>query len=226
MHVTVVIAAYNEAKVIGDVVKDLQKHGYTDIVIVDDGSKDETGARAEKAGATVLRHIINRGQGAALRTGMQYALTHGADIIVTFDADGQHQAKDIKLLITPIIEGKTQAVLGSRFLENATTEMPWHRRLLLKGSILVQYLFYGIKLSDAHSGLRALHHDAAAKINLRSDRMAHSHEFAEQIHRNRISYMEVPIHVRYTEYALRKGHGSYKTAFRILIDMIKDKIVR
>ncbi len=225
MHVTVVIAGYNEAKVIGDVIKDLHKHGYTDVVLVDDGSKDGTAARAEKAGAVVLRHIINRGQGAALRTGMQYALDHGADIIVTFDADGQHQAKDLKHLTSPIQRGEVQAVLGSRFLDNST-EMPWQRRLLLKGSILVQYLFYGIKLSDAHSGLRALHRDAVRKIQLRSDRMAHSHEFAEQIHIHRIPYKEVPIHVRYTEYALKKGHGSYRGAFRVLWSMIKDKLVR
>jgi len=225
MKTTILIPAWNEAEVVADVVKDLIKAGYKDIVVVDDGSTDNTQELAKKAGATVLRHIINRGQGAALKTGLKYCLDHGADIIVTFDADGQHQTKDIKKLIDPIKKGKYKAVLGSRF-KGGLTKVPWHRKILLKGSILVQWIFYGMWLTDAHSGLRALHRDAAKKIQIRSDGMAHSHEFAEQIHKHKIPYIEVPIEVKYTEYSQRKGLGSYRQAFKVLFHMIKDKVIR
>ena len=223
MKVMIVIAAYNEESAIGDVIKDLHKHDYNHIIVVDDGSKDNTSEAAK--GSIVVKHAINRGQGAALRTGLQAALDDGADIIVTFDADGQHQAKDLPKSIDPIKEGKAQAVLGSRFI-GGLTKMPWTRKLLLKGSIIIQYLFYGIKLTDAHSGLRALHKDAAAKIEIRSDGMAHSHEFAEQIHKKQITFIEVPIDVKYTEYAMSKGHGSYKQACKVLLAMVKDKLIK
>ncbi|MFQ5620554.1 MAG: glycosyltransferase family 2 protein [Candidatus Nanoarchaeia archaeon] len=223
MKTMIIIAAYNEEKAIGDVLKDLRDHDYKDVVVVDDGSSDNTAEAAKEA--HVVRHAINRGQGAALRTGLQYALDHGADIIVTFDADGQHQAKDLPKLVDPIKEGKVKAVLGSRFI-GGLTKMPWKRKLLLKGSIIVQYLFYGIKLTDAHSGLRALHKDAASKIDIRSDGMAHSHEFAEQIHKHKITFKEAPIDVRYTEYTMSKGHGSFSQAFKVLFAMLKDKFVK
>lgn len=219
------MAALNEEKVIAGVIKDLHKHGYKHIVVVDDGSTDGTAKQVEKAGAEVLKFVVNRGQGAALRTGMEYALSKGADIIVTFDSDGQHQAKDIVKLIDPIKKGEVKAVLGSRFIDDKT-KMPLTRKVLLQGSRIVQFIFYGMWLTDAHNGFRALHKDAVKRIKLRSDRMGHSHEFAEQIHKHRIPYKEQAVEIKYNEYTLSKGHGGIFQAFRVLGQMIKDKVIK
>src|SRR4051812_27429274 len=113
--VWVVIAAYNEASVIGRVASEVLRHGY-ETVIIDDGSRDGTFAAATATGAATVRHPVNLGQGAALQTGIEYALARGAEIIVTFDADGQHHASDIALLLLALKSGGAEFALGSRFL--------------------------------------------------------------------------------------------------------------
>ena len=223
--VFVVIAAYNERGSIATVITDLKHHGYRNIIVVDDCSKDTTSQIAKKQGAIVLRHIINRGQGAALKTGIDFALQKGADIVITFDADGQHQAKDIKALIKPILSGKAEVVLGSRFLEDTST-IPFRRRLLLRGSVIVQNLFYGIALTDAHNGFRALSRKAARKIQITADRMAHASQIVHEISKKRIKYQEVPVDILYTKYSLARGAGSFTEALGVLWKMIWDKLHR
>lgn len=190
-----VIPAWNEEKGVGKVVDGLRKAGYKNIVVVNDGSKDKTAEIAEKAGATVLSHIINRGQGAGLRTGTEYALKHGADVIVHFDSDGQHRVKDLPAMLKPVVDGKVDATLGSRFLKK--TNLPTKKKIGLKIAIFVNYVLYGIKLSDAHNGFRVLSKKAANEIKIASDGMEHASEIVEELHRNKLKYKEVPVVILY-----------------------------
>jgi len=223
--VYIVIAAYNEKDSIARVIDDLHKHGYKNIIVVDDGSKDNTTQIAERKKVMVLQHILNRGQGAALKTGIDYAVQQGADIIITFDADGQHQAKEIKNLIKPVTSGKAEVALGSRFLKD-DSNIPFMRKLLLKGSVLIQRFFYGINLTDAHNGFRALSRKAAQKIEITADRMAHASQIIDEISKKKIRYTEVPVTILYTQYSLKKGTGSFSQALKVLWRMIVDKINR
>lgn len=219
--VWIVIAAYNEERSLPKVVKALHDAGYTNVVAVDDGSKDKTFDAGVQAGATMLQHVVNRGQGAALKTGIDYALEQGADIIVTFDADGQHRIEDLPAIINPVASGVADVTFGSRFLKK--TDVPFIRKILLKGSVLVLLLFYGVKMTDAHNGFRALSRKAAQKIKLTADRMAHASEIIEEVHRNKLRIKEIPVVIKYTEETLKKGHGGIREAFRILHTMIVKK---
>ncbi|MFH1399424.1 MAG: glycosyltransferase family 2 protein [Candidatus Woesearchaeota archaeon] len=221
--VFIVIAAYNEQEQIGKVVEGLRKEGYSNIVVVDDGSTDNTTKIAGK-GATVIRHVINMGQGAALQTGIDFAVEHGADIVVTFDADGQHQAKDIKKLLRPILNGEADVTLGSRFL-SVHSDMPLLRRLFLKIGVVVLLVMYGIRLTDSHNGLRAFSREAAEKIEIRCNRMDHASEIPEQIHKKKLRYQEVPVSIKYTEYSLKHGQKS-SDAFKIFCRMVLRKLMR
>jgi len=219
----IVIAAYNEERNIGNVIENLRSEGYTKIVVVDDGSSDKTYHTAKSQDAFVLRHIINRGQGAALQTGMTYALKKGAEHIVHFDADGQHDPKEIKDLLLPLQLKKTQVALGSRFLKKQ--KVPFTRKLLLKGGIIAVWVLNGIKLSDTHNGFRAFTRKAAKKVLITSDKMEHASEILEKIKKHKIPYEEIPVTIRYTEETLkhgRKGQGQLDS-IKILLKMILKK---
>ncbi len=222
MKTYIVIPAYNEEKSIAKVIKDLKAHNYKNIIVVDDGSKDRTYEIAKKHGATVLRHIINRGQGAALKTGIDYALSQDAEIVVTFDADGQQLASEIKELVKPVAEGKIDAALGSRFLKK--TKMPFIRRVFLKGGAFMFLIMYGIKLTDSHNGFRALSRKALQNIELNTDRMEHASEIVDEIAKKKIRYKEIPVTVLYTDYSMARGQSNWN-AFRILFRMIFKKII-
>lgn len=217
------IPAFNEEKSIAKVIKDLKSAGYKLIVVVDDCSTDNTYKEAKKKKIIVLKHIINRGQGAALRTGIDYALKKRAEFIVTFDSDGQHRVEDLPAMLKPVVNGEVDVALGSRFLRK--TKMPFSRRFLLKGSIIVQWVFYGIRLSDAHNGFRVLNRKAAKKIKITSDRMEHASEILEEIVKKKIKYKEVPVTIRYTGYSMRKGEGTYFGAIKILFKMVMRRVV-
>ena len=221
----IVIAAYNEEKTIAKVIDDLHNHGYQNIIVVDDGSQDKTAPVAELKGATVLKHIINRGQGAALRTGIEYALDQGADIIITFDADGQHQAKDIKNLIQPIVNKEADIVLGSRFLGNTKSNVPFWRKLFLKAGALSFRLMFGIKVTDSHNGFRALSRKAAQAIEITSDRMEHASQIIEEIAKKRLRYKEIPVTIIYTDYSQEKGQSTLN-AFKIFTKTILRRLIK
>jgi len=213
----IVIAACNEAGWVGDVVRQVRA-GWPDVVVVDDGSVDATGAEARDAGAVVLTHVINRGQGAALRTGMEYALAQGADVVVTFDADGQHRAEDIETLVAPVRDHGFDVVLGSRFLRGSP-RIPPLRKVTLKLGVIFTRWVSGIRVTDTHNELRAFSRKAAAQMTIRQDRMAHASEILDTIARRRLRYCEVPTVVRYTEHSLRKGQRS-SAAFRIALEFL------
>jgi polyprenyl-phospho-N-acetylgalactosaminyl synthase len=228
MKLVIVIPAYNEAKMIAEVVKDVRTVS-PHIFVVDDGSSDETALSAREAGATVLRHILNRGQGAALRTGIEAALRSSADIIVTYDADGQMASSDIQSLAAPIEAGLCDIVLGSRFLttndERPTTNIPFTRRLTLKAALIFTMLTTGLKLTDTHNGLRAFSREAALKLDLRCDRMAHASEILEEISKLNLRYREIPVTIKYTAYSLAKGQ-KFSGAFRIIKDLLMSSWIR
>lgn len=195
----IVIAAYNEKQTIFQVVKDVKNAGYNDIIVVDDGSADDTAKRARNTGATVLRHVINRGQGAGLRTGINYAVENEADIIVTYDADGQFEASEISDVTAPITKNEADVVLGSRFLGKKANNMSAGKKLVLKLGAVVTWVFSGIWLTDSHNGFRALSREAAQKITITFDRMEHASEIIEEIAHNKLRYKEVPVTVHYHE---------------------------
>jgi len=220
----IVIPAYNEEKKIGDVIRGLKSAGYCNIVVVDDGSIDKTARVAKKAGATVLRHVINRGQGAGLKTGIEFALQQGAEYIVTFDADGQHSPSSIKQLMAALSNGKAEVALGSRFLAK-DSNTPFIRAIFLRGGALIFRLFYGVRLTDSHNGLRALTRKAATAIDISCDDMAHASEIVEEIARDRLPYVEVPVTITYSDYSRAKGQSTLNS-FRILWKMLVNKLLR
>jgi glycosyltransferase involved in cell wall biosynthesis len=218
----VVIAAYNEEQSIGDVTSQLRRR-YPNVIVVDDGSNDDTSKRALEAGATVLRHVINRGQGAALQTGMTFALRRGARVLVTFDADGQHSVEDIPAMVAPILDGRAQITLGSRFIEDSSS-IPFGRRVLLGAAVVFTRLTSGIRLTDSHNGFRAFSSEAAKRLDIRLDRMAHASEIIDQIRRSRLPYLEIPVHIRYTEYSMAKGQSS-ANAIKVVADYLLNKLM-
>jgi len=218
-----VIPAYNEETCVGEVVRRI-KSRFPDVVVVDDGSADQTAQAAKTAGAVVLRHLINRGQGAALKTGLDFALAQGADIIVTFDSDGQHQLEDVEGLITPVREGRCDVVLGSRFLRD-DSQVPFLRKLTLKLGVVFTRLVSKVNVTDTHNGLRALSRKAAQQMRIRQDRMAHASEILDEIGRLGLRYSEAPTRIVYTDYSRHKGQRS-SAAFRIVWDFLIGKSER
>ncbi len=217
----IVIAAFNEAKRIRKTLRDLKKEGYKNIVVVDDGSRDKTYSTALSEGVWVLQHKVNLGQGAALQTGIQFALKKGAEAVVTFDADGQHDAKDIEKMINKLNEGY-DIVLGSRFLKE--NKIPLSRRIILKGGVAVTRFISSINVTDTHNGLRVLSKKAAEKIKITINGMTHASEILDKIHEQRLKYTEVPVTIKYSEETLRKGQSSLNSV-KILLKMIIKKIM-
>jgi polyprenyl-phospho-N-acetylgalactosaminyl synthase len=219
--VFVVIAAYNEAPAIGRVLAGLATLPYR-IVVVDDGSADETAEVAARAGAEVLRHPINLGQGAALQTGIDYALLRGASHLVTFDADGQHRAEDAAALLAALAAHDADYALGSRF-RGAAIDLPPLRRLLLHAATSFTRFATGLNVTDAHNGLRAMTRRGAEHIRLRQNRMAHASEILHQIAASRLAYVEVPVTIQYSPYSLAKGQRASEFVV-ILLDLFARRL--
>lgn len=220
--VWVICAAYNEAATISHVVGDLRLEGFN-VVVVDDGSSD--GTRTLGAAATaVVSHPINLGQGAALKTGVDYALSRGADVLVTFDADGQHRVTDIPSLLEALTREHADFALGSRFLGQSQA-MPLARHVLLRAARLFTTLTTGLRLTDTHNGLRALTRRGALALRLRQNRMAHASEILAEIARSGMRYVEVPVTIDYTAYSLAKGQRTGDFVM-ILLDLFARKLHR
>jgi len=224
-HVFVIVAAHNEGRVIESSIQPLVDRGYS-VVVVDDASTDDTSARCRHLPVYLLRHPINLGQGAALQTGMSFALRQGARYLVHFDADGQHRAEDIDVLVSPLRDGEADVVLGSRFLRRADRDaVPVRRRLVLRVGVMVNGLLTGLWLSDAHNGMRAFTAGAAARIDLRENRFAHASEILNQIRQSRLRCVERPTTIRYTEYSMEKGQSALN-GVKIVIDLLLRRIFR
>ncbi len=219
MKIVAVIPAYNEEKNIKKVIGEV-KSRVDEVIVVDDGSKDRTFELAKQCDIIVLRHIVNRDQGAALQTGNEYALKIGADIIVHFDADGQHKVEDIEKLTKPIINGDADVVLGSRFLEHKSN-IPFTKKFfILKPAIILNRFLTGLNLTDAHNGLRAFSKKAAQEIVITQDRKAHNTEIPAEINKKKLSWKEAPVEIVYNEYGQGFGGG-----MEILRDLLWRKII-
>ena len=216
MKIFVIIPAYNEGYSLGTVLSGLSPFPYT-AVVIDDGSQDDTANIACSHGAVVLTHCVNLGQGAALQTGIEYARQCHADVIVTFDADGQHRAADIPFLLDALEKKDVDIVLGSRFLGEAIG-IGWLRKKMLK--LLVWYMnkTTGLQLTDAHNGFRALKVASTRCIRLKQNRMAHASEILQQIAVHKLRYAEIPCTIVYTPYSISKGQ-KLSQAVNIIADL-------
>ncbi len=212
---------FNEGAVIHRVAREVLM-AFPNLVVVDDGSTDDALEQSARAGATVLRHPINLGQGAALQTGIKYALQRGADYIVTFDADGQHLVKDAVAMLDMLQKENFDVVLGSRFI-GTTIGMSYGRRLLLKAAIIYTKITTGLNLTDAHNGLRVFSRTAAMNINIRQNRMAHASEILEQISAKKMRYVEYGNTIRYTDYSKLKGQKP-SNAINIIVDLMVGRL--
>ena len=221
--VWIVVPAWNEQTRIESVVSSLLKSYSQNVLVVDDGSSDETSQVSAEAGAVVVRHPMNRGQGAALQTGFAFAMRQDADVVVTFDGDGQHDEDDISRLIDPILRGKCDVVLGSRF-SGRSIGMPKLRLFVLKLAVLFTRVTTGLKLSDTHNGLRAFSRKAIKKIEITEDRMAHASDLLHQISIHQLSYQECPVTIRYDQETLEKGQRS-SAAFGILTRLFLNRFI-
>jgi glycosyltransferase involved in cell wall biosynthesis len=219
----VICPAFNEATTIGRVLGDLRRGGYK-VVVVDDGSTDATRDIANGLAAAVVTHPVNLGQGAALKTGIDYALHSGADVIVTFDSDGQHRVSDIPRLVQALDGQGADFALGSRFLQGRPA-MPLARRILLRAATLFTTVTTGLRLSDTHNGLRAFTARGARALRLRQNRMAHASEMLSEIARSGLRYVEVPVTIDYTEYSRAKGQRA-SDLMLVLLDLFAQKLHR
>ena len=217
----IIVPCYNEGEQLRTTVTELLERGYG-VVVVDDGSRTSAWDMLSDLPIHFLRHSINLGQGAALQTGMEYCRRLRATAVVHFDADGQHSPDDIAPFISAL-DG-CDIVLGSRFLQKSdAAQIPIRRRLLLQCARLVNFLFTGLWLTDAHNGFRALNAKALERIELKENRMAHATEILMQIKNNRLRWKECPCTVRYTEYSKNKGQKWYNS-IDILLELILGKI--
>jgi glycosyltransferase involved in cell wall biosynthesis len=206
--VWVVIPAYNEAKILKDVLRELLDYNLSyQIVIVDDGSSDDTAKVASGFPVHVLIHPINLGQGAALATGIEYALKEKAELIATFDADGQMRPQDIGTLIDVVLNEGIDVALGSRFLAASPEGISRMKKIVLKLAVVFTKLTTGLKITDVHNGIRVFKAEALRKIEITQNRMAHASEILSEIVRNKLTYREIPVTIRYTQYSKAKGQS-------------------
>ncbi len=213
----VLVPAFNEAATISAVIGDLCA-AFSRVLCVDDGSSDATASLARAAGAVVVRHPVNLGQGAALQTGFDYVLRYTtARHCVTFDADGQHLVSDAVRMADRARATGVDVVLASRFL-GSTTDMPRLRRLTLRGALVFSKWYDGLQVTDTHNGLRVLSRHALESIRLTLPRMAYASELQSAISHRGLSYLEEPVSVIYTDYSRRKGQHNLN-AVNIIFDL-------
>ncbi len=224
IKLAIIIPAYNEEKTIKAVLESIPRRypgiRETEIVVISDGSTDKTAEIVQshlQAGITLIEHNLNRGLGGALGTGFEYARENQFDVVLTFDADGQHQSDDIWPVLRPIVYGQSDVVIGSR-LKNPQG-MPWYRMIGIWGLNLITVLFFWVWSTDSQSGLRAFSKKSLSKIDIQSNKMEVSSEFFYEIGRHELKLIEVPVKSVYTDYSLGKGQKNIN-ALRIISKLI------
>jgi len=214
----VVIPLYNEEQVIGDVIAGVRT-AFEQIVCVDDGSSDRSADVAARAGARVVRHPMNLGQGAALQTGFEYALSDPTmKYVLTFDADGQHQIEDAVGMVERLRAGEAEVVFGSRFLDERS-KPGIGKKIVLRAAVGYTNLTTHTRLTDAHNGLRAIHRPVLEQIQITQNGMAHASELVAQIGASGASYVEHPVHILYNDYSKAKGQSLWNS-INILAELI------
>ena len=216
--IVAVIPAYNEGTHITDVIRGARAYVNT-VIVVDDGSSDDTTERARAAGATIITHALNCGAGAATMTGIRAARSLGAEIIITLDADGQHNPDDIPRLLQPVTDNQADVVIGSRFLSK-NSSIPLVRRLFNAMGNIFTFVVTGRYVSDSQSGFKVFANDAAKKVHLHLGGYEFCTEIIREIHQNKWRVVEIPIRVVYSAYTLAKGQSFSRgviTACKILL---------
>lgn len=212
-----IVPAFNEEKSVGSVVRSLFNH-VDKVIVVDDGSVDQTAKVAEEAGAVVLRHELNRGQGAALQTGHELAKKYQAEYVLHFDADGQFEVMDIRPALEALVRSKADLLFGSRFL-GKSSHIPFLKRyFIFPVAKLINHLFSGLKLDEIHNGFRILNNKALHKIEISQDRMAHATEIQAQVKKYGLKFIEFPVKVVYHKF----GQG-ISSGVKVLFDLIFQK---
>jgi len=223
--VIVVVPAFNESAVVAESVRGIQAFGHS-VIVVDDGSTDNTSIEAKAAGALVVRHPVNLGQGAAIATGIQFAVTspnlRNWRYLVTFDADGQHDATSIDSLCGPLRTGVYDIVFGTRFWSGGTKGIRFSKRALLRLAVMLTRATHGLPVTDAHNGFRAMTRRVCSQIRIQHAGMAHASEFLSETKRHSLRYLEFPVEIRYTSYSKTKGQSSWN-AINILFDLALKK---
>jgi glycosyltransferase involved in cell wall biosynthesis len=205
-EVWLIVPVFNEGQVIGEVIRNARK-AFANIVCVDDGSHDNSAERIKAAGAHLVQHPVNLGQGAAIQTGVEYARAQpGAQYFVTFDADGQHQIADVLAMLERLRSDDVDIVVGTRF-HGDTTHIPWIKRLILKTVVLLSPRGRRLGLTDAHNGLRVFNRTVAEQMNITLNGMSHASEIVEMIDRNKWRVVEEPVIILYTDYSMAKGQS-------------------
>lgn len=224
----IIVPAYNEAKVIYQTLASLKntlRHKKSfDILVVDDGSTDNTSREALKAKVKVIQHKLNRGLGGALGTGLAYARIHKYDLAVTFDADGQHDPRDIIIAVKPVEEKIADIVIGTRTRSNMG-QMPLDRKIINWLSNIVTWVFFGIWTSDSQSGFRAFSKKALRVVEIKTEKMEVSSEIFAEIKKHHLRVSEVPIRVIYTEYSRSKGQdnlNAINVLYKLLLRLFRE----
>ncbi|MDX1888040.1 glycosyltransferase family 2 protein [Mycolicibacterium sp. 050158] len=222
----IVIPAFTEASVIADVVSDVRTV-FDHVVCVDDGSRDDTAERAWRAGAHVVRHPVNLGQGAAIQTGVEYARAQpGARVFATFDADGQHRVKDVIRMIDRLVREDLDIVVGTRFAGSVPKTMPTLKRLALPVIAKLSRTSRKLKLTDAHNGLRVFSRTVADALNLTMNGMAHASEIVVLVIENDWRIAEEPIEILYTDYSMSKGQPLVNGVNIIFDGLLRERMRR
>ena len=226
IRLVIAVPVFNESAVIYKVLKAIPKKikgvSKINLIVVNDGSTDKSQYEVERAGFITINHIINRGLGAAIKSGMEYARVKKADIMVTFDGDGQHDPSDIEKIIRPVFQKKADLVIGSRFKKSKN--IPLDRFFLNWLANFITFLFYGVATTDSQSGLRAFSKKALKLIDFRGERMDFSSEILLEAKKNKLKIAEVPIRAIYTEYSRKKGQknlNAIPTFSRFLVRLLR-----
>lgn len=198
---------------------------FPNVVVVNDGSSDDTAAVLRELPVKIVTHLVNLGAGAAMQTGLTYALRQGAEYILTFDADGQHRIEDALGLLQELCSGNCDVVYGSRFLGQTASHIPKSRKLVLKAAVRFSNFTTGTGLTDAHNGLRGFSRKAASVLDISQSGMAYASEITSQLVQHRMSIHEVPVQIIYTAYSLGKGQSSFNSV-NILIDLVVGRFLK
>jgi glycosyltransferase involved in cell wall biosynthesis len=226
MKLVIIIPAFNEEKMIGEVLDRLLENKpsdlATEIVVINDGSEDNTQFEAIKRKVTVLNHLLNRGLGGVLGTGLEYAKRTGADFVITLDADGQHDPKDLGKILSPLIAKQADVIIGSRLI--GKSNMKLDRKIINYLANLLNFLLWGIWVTDSQSGYRGFSKRAVEKIEIKMNRMEVSSEFLKEVKRHSLKIKEVPIKAIYTDYSKSKGQKN-TNALNIFAKLILHRLV-
>lgn len=223
-NVAIIIPVYNEAGVIKNVLLKIFEV-FDTVICVDDGSVDGSVEEITKTKAIILKHPINLGQGAALQTGIEYALKDkNIEYFVTYDADGQHSLSDVLSMLKTIKECKVDIVLGSRFL-GVAENIPWIKKRILKIAVFFSNKTSGIRLTDTHNGLRVFNRKVANQLNITMPDFSHASEIIEKIAHKQFTYKEIPVTILYTDYSRKKGQ-SVLNAINISFDLVLNKVTK